>query len=262
MTKTRRFFRISLRLSKLAWVIAASVATYFLTIKLLRRAGCVTSRSAWMQKMAQRFLWALGVEPDYAGEPPKHGVLVSNHVSYLDILVHGSRMPLVFISKAEVARWPIFGPLTQWAGTLYIRRDLRSDVLRVAEQMPTVLDAGRVLAFFPEGTSSSGEGVLPFRASLLAPMVENAWPITPAFLRYELEPGEGTVEEEVAFYRPETELGPHLLNLLGKRRVRVTLTYGQPQAPGTDRKALASRLREEVCALGGIEVEAGAAEQV
>ena len=193
---------------------------------------------------------------DYVGEPPKQGVLVSNHVSYLDILVHGSQMPLVFISKAEVAQWPIFGPLSQWAGTLYIRRDLRSDVLRVGEQMPSVLKAGLVLAFFPEGTSSSGERVLPFRTSLLAPMVENGWCVTPSFLRYELEPGDGTVEEEVAYYKPETVLGPHLLNLLGKRRVRATLTYGKPQAPGSDRKALASRLHGEVRALGGVAVAA------
>ena len=259
MTKSRRFLRISLRLSKLLWVIAAGMGAYWLTVHLRGRSGCIASRAAWMRKTARRFLWALGVEVDYAGEPPQQGVLVSNHVSYLDILVHGSQIPLVFISKAEVARWPIFGPLSLWAGTLYIRRELRSDVLRVGEQMPQVLKAGLVLAFFPEGTSSSGEVVLPFRTSLLAPMVENGWQVTPAFLRYKLEPGDGTVEEEVAYYKPETVLGPHLLNLLGKRRVRATLTYGQPQAPGLDRKALASRLHGEVCSLGAVAAETGVA---
>ena len=256
MTKTRRFLRISFRLSKLVAALAAGVSGYFLTVKFMGRAGSIPARSAWMRAMARKFLWALGIELAYVGEPPAHGVLVSNHVSYLDILVHASRMPLVFISKAEVAHWPIFGMLSQWAGTLFIRRELRSDVLRIATEMPTVLDAGLVLAFFPEGTSSSGEGVLPFRAPLLAPLVDNAWQVTPAFLRYELEPGDGAVEDEVAYYRPETVLGPHLLNLLGKRRVRATLTYGASRASGTYRKALASRLRGEVCALGGIASEA------
>ncbi|MEI6562354.1 MAG: lysophospholipid acyltransferase family protein [Verrucomicrobiota bacterium] len=256
MTKPKRFLRISVRLSKLAWVIASGMAAYYLTVHLRGRSGCIVTRTAWMRKTAGRFLWALGIRVHYIGEPPEKGVLVSNHVSYLDILVHGSQIPLVFISKAEVARWPIFGPLSQWAGTLYIQRELRNDVVRVAAQMPPVLEAGRVLAFFPEGTSSSGAAVLPFRASLLAPMVENGWEVTPSFLRYELEPGDGTVEEEVAYYKPETVLGPHLLNLLGKRRVRATLTYGQPQAPGSDRKALASRLHGEVCALGTVAVEA------
>jgi len=254
MTKTRRFLRISLRLSKLVAALAAGVCGYFFTVKLLGRADSIAARTTWMRAMARKFLWALGVELAYVGEPPRQGVLVSNHVSYLDILVHASRMPLVFISKAEVARWPIFGMLSLWAGTLFIRRELRSDVLRVAAEMPAVLEAGLVLAFFPEGTSSSGEGVLPFRASLLAPLVENGWQVTPSFLRYALEPGDGAVEEEVAYYRPETVLGPHLLNLLGKRRVRATLTYGQPQASGSDRKTLASRLHKEVRALGGIAV--------
>ena len=262
MTQTRRFLRISLRLAKLFVAVVLGFVGYFFLVKLPGRAGCIKTRTAWMRRLARSFLWALGVESSYVGEPPSRGVLVSNHVSYLDILVHASRMPLVFISKAEVAKWPIFGPLTQWAGTLYIRRELRSDVLLVAERMPAVLDAGLVLAFFPEGTSSSGQGVLPFRASLLAPIVEKGWQVTPAFLRYELEAGDGLVEEEVAYYKPETVLGPHLFNLLGKRRVRATMTYGSPQAPGSDRKALATRLREEVCALGGIAEEPEAVESV
>lgn len=256
MTKPKRFLRISFRLIKLVVALGIGMPGYYLTVKFRGLAESIPDRALWMRGMARGFLWALGVEPVYVGEPPREGVLVSNHVSYLDILVHGSLMPIVFVSKAEVARWPIFGLLSRWAGTLFIRRELRSDVLRVAAEMPPVLQAGLVLAFFPEGTSSSGEGVLPFRASLLAPMVENGWQITPAFLRYELEAGDGAVEDEVAYYRPETVLGPHLFNLLGKRRVRATVTYGQPQAPGADRKALATRLRGEVCALGGIAVVA------
>ena len=262
MTKTRRALRIILRLTKFAAALTAGIFRYYFTVKLRGRSGSIPARAAWMQTVVRGFLWALGVEPVYIGTPPREGVLVSNHVSYLDILVHASCMPLVFISKAEVAQWPIFGPITRWSGTLFIRRELRSDVVRVANEMPPVLAAGLVLAFFPEGTSSSGEGVLPFRASLLAPMVENGWQVTPAFLHYELEPGEGTVKEDIAFYRPETELGPHLLNLLGKRQVRATLTYGQPLASGSDRKVLASRLREEVCALGCIAPAIGAAETV
>jgi len=255
MSKTHRIFRISARIFKIAAVICASAGIYLFTIKLAGRSRSIPARSAWLCRIARCFLWALGVEPRYVGEPPATGVMVSNHVSYLDIIVHAARTPLVFISKAEVAAWPVFGPLTQWAGTLFIRRDLRSDVLRVAALMPPILESGTVLAFFPEGTSSSGEAVLPFRAPLLAPVVENGWQITPAFLRYELAAGDGAVVDEVAYYRPETVFGLHLFNLLGKRRVRATVTYGQPQAPGFDRKTLASRLRGEICTLGGIAAE-------
>ena len=110
--------------------------------------------------------------------------------------------------------------------------------------------------FFPEGTSSGGDIVRPFRAPLLQPLVDNGWNVTPAFLCYELEPGDGIVKEEVAWYRPETLFGTHFLNLLGKRRIRATVTYGETQSAGTDRKVLASRLREEICLMGGLPVEA------
>jgi len=256
MSKIRRFSRISLKILKILAVVVFAAVSYFFAIILLRRTGSISARAKWMRVQAQGFLWALGVEPRFVGQPPAAGVLVSNHVSYLDIIVHAAQMPLVFISKAEVARWPVFGQLTRWAGTLFIRRELRSDVLRVASEMPPVLQSGIVLAFFPEGTSSSGEGVLPFRAPLLAPLVENGWEVTPSFLRYALEPDDGAVEDEVAYYRQETEFGAHLLNLLGKRRIRATVTYGKPQSAGDDRKALANGLRREVCELGGIPVEA------
>lgn len=256
MSKIRRYFRISLKVLKIFAVIAFAAVSYFFAIVLFRRTGSIAARAKWMRLQALGFLWALGVEPDFAGKPPATGVLVSNHVSYLDIIVHAAQMPLVFISKAEVARWPVFGQLTRWSGTLFIRRELRSDVMRVASEMPPVLNAGIVLAFFPEGTSSSGEGVLPFRAPLLAPLVENGWEVTPAFLRYGLEPGDGAVADEVAYYRQETEFGAHLLNLLSKRRIRATVTYGKSQPAGDDRKLLANRLRDEVCELGGIPAEA------
>jgi 1-acyl-sn-glycerol-3-phosphate acyltransferase len=255
MSQPKRYLRTSFKILKVLAAIFMAAATYFFTLKLAGRSRSIPARAAWLQRQARRFLWALGIEPSYVGTPPAHGVLVSNHISYLDILVHAARTPLVFISKAEVANWPVFGALSRCAGTLFIRRELRSDVLRVAEQMPPVVQAGVVLTFFPEGTSSDGSGVLPFRAPLLAPLVENGWPVTPAFLRYALEPGDGAVADEVAYYREETEFGPHLLNLLGKRRIRAVLTYGEQQPCGGDRKALAAQLREEVCALGGIAEE-------
>ena len=255
MSQPKPYLRTSLKILKVLTAILLAAAAYFFTIKLAGRSGSIPARAAWLKRQARRFLWAIGIEPSYVGTPPAHGVLVSNHISYTDILVHAANTPLVFISKAEVAHWPIFGTLSQWAGTLFIRRELRSDVLRVAAQMPPVVGAGVVLAFFPEGTSSDGSGVLPFRASLLAPLVENGWPVTPAFLRYELEPGDGAVADEVAYYREETEFAPHLLNLLGKRRIRAVLTYGQPQTPGVDRKELALQLHDLVCELGGVMAE-------
>lgn len=251
MSHLPRFLRILFRAVKVSWALCIAVLTHVFFIKMRGLGDSIPARAAWLQQAARRLLRAIGVEPHYVGKPPVEGVMVSNHISYLDILVHAANTPLVFISKAEVANWPVFGMLTGWAGTLFIRRELRSDVLRVAAEMEPVVKSGTVLAFFPEGTSSGGDGLLPFRAPLLAPIVEHGWSTTTAFLRYGLEPGDGAVEDEVAYYRPETVFGTHLLNLLGKRRIHATVTYGTSHFPGSDRKELANRLRNEICELGG-----------
>ncbi len=255
----RRFCLIFLRLLGVLCVCFEATLRYYFTVKWAGKAASVRSCSLWMHVTARRMAWVLGIQATYEGEPPREGVLVSNHISYIDIIVHATRTPLVFISKAEVENWPIFGPLTRWAGTLFIRREVRKDVQRVADEMPRVVSSGNVLTFFPEGTSSDGSGLLPFRPSLLAPIVEHCWKVTPAFIRYSLEPGDGTVEDDVAYYRPETVFGLHLFRLLGRRRIFASISYGASVEPGADRKALASALRESVSRLGGLEVAAGSA---
>lgn len=249
MDSLARFFRTLLRLCGLAVVLLEAPILYFFLIKLTGRSKSPAAQAAWHTWHARHFLWVLGVKPTYAGQPPADGVMVSNHITYLDILLHAARGPMIFISKAEVAGWPIFGTLTRWAGTLFIRRDLRTDVRRVASEMVPIVQSGTVITFFPEGTSSDGNQVRPFLPSLLAPMVENGWKVTPAFIRYSLEPGDGTVEDDVAYYRPETVFGSHLLHLLGRKRVLAAVTYGQPHAAGFDRKALARELHDAVEAL-------------
>lgn len=224
---------------------------YVFTIKFAGKTGSLHARALWLQRQSKRLLRVLGIKPAYEGEPPAQGVLVCNHLSYTDILVLAARHPLIFIAKAEVERWPVFGMLSQFAGTLFVRRDVRSDVIRLGAQMPQIVDAGIVLAFFPEGTSTGGDRVLPFHASLLAPASAHGWTITPGFLRYEMEPGDGSVEDDVAYWR-DMVFGPHLLNLLGKREIRACMTYGLPELASKDRKALAQYLHAEVSRLGKI----------
>ncbi len=221
---------------------------YLVTIQCPGHSGSIPARARWMQRQARRLLRALAVEPIYHGDFPTEGMLVSNHISYLDILVFGARHPLVFVSKAEVARWPVFGLLSRLAGTLFVRREMRSDVSRISGEMPAVVESGVVLAFFPEGTSTSGASVLPFRTALMAPAVENNWRVTPAAIRYRLEPGDGYTEYDVAYWG-NMVFGPHLLALLGKRRVYARVQYGEADLSGGDRRVLATRLHHKVSGL-------------
>jgi 1-acyl-sn-glycerol-3-phosphate acyltransferase len=129
---------------------------------------------------------------------------------------------------------------------LFIQRDQKSDVVRVNAQLATVLEQGLVLAIFPEGTSTDGNTLLPFRSSLLAPATERGWPVTPTWIGYSLD--DGRVEEEICYWRDMT-FGLHALNLLSKRGVTVRVAYAASIEPGPDRKELARQLHAQVCEL-------------
>jgi len=204
-------------------------------------------RRAWQKRTAQGLLRSMEVEVKMEGVPPTTGLLVSNHLSYLDILVLASVAPCIFVSKQEVRGWPVFGWLARCAGTIFVNRQSRSDVARVSQEITQTLHCGAVVTLFPEGTSSNGSSVLPFRSSLLEPILQQNQPVTPAALDYSL--AAGSVEEEVCYWGDMT-LGPHLLNLLTKEGIQATIRFGRPELRfATDRKQLARELHEKVCLL-------------
>jgi 1-acyl-sn-glycerol-3-phosphate acyltransferase len=174
-------------------------------------------------------------------------MLVCNHVSYLDMPALTTATEMIFLSKAEVRQWPLLGVLARAGGTFFVNRERRADVASLGPQFVPVIEEGVVVTLFPEGTSTGGDRVLSFHSSLLAPAAQQGWPVTPAHIRYEVEGG--SVESEVAYWRDMTFL-PHFLNLLGKRRVRAVITFGEALRH-SDRKALARDLHRAVCGLAG-----------
>jgi 1-acyl-sn-glycerol-3-phosphate acyltransferase len=204
----------------------------------------VAGRAAWLSRTCAMALRVLRVRVE-APPPPARGVLLApNHVSYLDILVLASLAPTTFVAKAEVARWPIFGWFAARAGTLFLRRQSKRDLLRVGENMPPVLAAGVNLAVFLEGTSTDGRAVHPFRSSLLEPVVRQGHRVLPVALAYRVPEGHDA-SLEVAWWGT-MPLTPHLLNLLGLAEVEVRVDWGEAREPGGDRKALAFALQAEV----------------
>ena len=221
---------------------------FIFCIWLRGKASSPAARAAWLHRYAKQTLWAVGVEVSFKGVPPSRGFLTANHLSYVDIAVLGAVVPLNFVSKAEVRHWPVIGWLASCGGTLYLRREQKSDVVRVSEQFRSRIESGVIVALFPEGTSTGADRVLSFRPSLLEPAAANQWPSTPAWIGYEMEPGEGTVADDVCYWRDMT-FGPHFLNLLSKRKVRALVSFGSTADPKLDRKQLAKVLRSEVCRL-------------
>jgi 1-acyl-sn-glycerol-3-phosphate acyltransferase len=187
-------------------------------------------------------LWMLDAHVEVSGRPPRPPfLLVANHLSYLDILVLASQVPHVFLSKAEVKKWPGIGPLCRAAGTLFIDRAARRDIPVILAQLEAVLDRGEGVIFFPEATSSPGAGLLPFRSPLLALPARRSEPVHYAVLHYRTTPGSPPAQRSVA-WAGNVPFAPHVLGLLALPRIDVRLDFGPEPVIESDRKRLAERL--------------------
>ncbi|MFV2034350.1 MAG: lysophospholipid acyltransferase family protein, partial [Halocynthiibacter sp.] len=178
-----------------------------------------------------------------------HGAVVSNHVSWLDIFALNARKRIYFVSKSEVAGWPGIGWLARSTGTVFINRNSR-EARSQKTQIEARLSAGHKLLFFPEGTSTDGLRILPFKSTLFAAFfadgLRQTLHLQPVTLLYRAPEG-----QDARFYGwwGDTELGPHLLKTLAApRQGTIELVYHPPVrvADHADRKALAKYCEDVV----------------
>ncbi len=204
-------------------------------------------QQAEVQRWAQGMLQVLGVGLEVRGEPVAGGpaLVVSNHISWLDILALHAGRYCRFVSKADVHHWPLIGRLATGAGTLYIERASRRDALRVVHQMAAALEAGDVLAVFPEGTTSDGRELLPFHANLLQAALHADTPVQPVALSF-IDAATRAPSFTPCYIGDDTLVGSLWRTLTGPR-ITVVVHYGAPQrAQGRDRRTWAADLREAV----------------
>lgn len=206
------------------------------------RAEC----AEWLHETCARALRSIELELRTEGQLPAGGLMVSNHLSYLDILAYSAALPCVFVSKAEVADWPIFGRYARWAGSVFVQRHDRGDAARANVNVGDALRNGVPVVLFPEGTTTDGTRVLRFHSTMLQPAIDAGAPIIPCAIRYELEDGDAS--REACWWGDMTFL-PHLLNLLGKKTIRARIVFGRPIEARGDRKKLSAVLHEQVASL-------------
>ena len=213
-----------------------------------RRGGrwTIRDRALCLQAGNRRVLrvFAPRVEPN--GPIPQLGLLVSNHLSYLDILLLGSLAPAVFVSKAEVKGWPVFGWFARLGGTVFVERERRGHAGEVSDRIRSLLAGKHLVILFPEGTSSNGREILPFKSSLLEPAAGQKCPLSVAWLNYELSGG--SVEQDVCYWGDMT-FAPHFFKLLAKPRVTARVSFAEIESPAADRKELARQLHAAVVRL-------------
>lgn len=204
------------------------------------------ARARKVQWWSAKVLRLLGITLQVEGKPrPAAALLVSNHVSWLDIaVIHAACPHARFVSKADVLRWPLLGWLIKSVGTLFIERERKRDALRVVHEVAAALGRGETVAVFPEGTTGAGDKVLPFHANLLQAAIASHSPVQPVALRYH-EPGQRF--SVCAQYINQMTLVHSMWRVVSARGLGVNLRFLLSEgSTHADRRALAQHLREEI----------------
>lgn len=234
MARLRPISRIALAL----FVLALCLTGYALTWPLRRSIG-------WPRFFLQWFGEAMGLDVRIEGTPLARDVLyVANHVSWLDILALGGATPTMFVSKDDVGGWPLVGMLARIGGTIFIDRNSRRAAHGQVDQLGSALLGHRPITLFPEGTTSDGLAVLPFRPALFASVAPPpaGVAVQPVAIDYDAAAG------EIAWTGDE-DLGPNAMKVLSRPgRLRCTIRFLEPLPPLDDRKTLAARAQAAVTA--------------
>lgn len=214
-----------------------------LTALLVLPWGSPGLRMTLTREWSRSLLGLLGIRLKIRGNPldvASHNVLlVSNHVSWLDIYLLNAVRPLRFVSKAEVRNWPVVGWLAIFTGTLFLERGKRRDTARVNDAVSAALANGDCVAFFPEGTTTDGTHLKPFLSSLLQAAINAQSVLRPVALRYVL-PG-GGIDMAAAYYG-DMSMMDSLRNILARKEIRAELIFLEPiSTSGKHRRELAQQ---------------------
>ncbi len=195
----------------------------------------------------------IGIRITQIGERTRESpaLILSNHASWLDIIVLGAIAPVVFVAKSEVADWPLFGQLAKLQRTVFVERERRHKTGDAARAMGDRLLGGDAVVLFPEGTSSDGIRILPFRSALIGSVHHaigdsthhdrvTVQPVSLAYVRYGGVPVGRALRDKVAWYG-DVDLIPHLLGVFSSGAVDVTVSWGEPIGYGmtANRKEIA-----------------------
>lgn len=210
----------------------------------LRKGEALTSRERahWLQDAASTALRRIGMEVVADGDPPPHGLVVSNHLSYLDVLAYASLSPCVFVAKQEVRAWPAFGRFATMAGTVYVNRSRGAANDHAVASMEEALAAGVAVVLFPEGTSSDGAQVLRFYSRFFEPAVRAGAMVTAAAIGY----ASSSAAEAALAYHGEDVFGTHLVRTLGQRHLKARVVFAAEGRRYANRREAARSTQVEV----------------
>jgi 1-acyl-sn-glycerol-3-phosphate acyltransferase len=223
------------RLCKFLALLAATL--FFVFVLLIGRTGLFLSPPSERRFLARATHWwskssaiILGLKVTHSIIPGDflndHFLIAANHQSYLDVVVLGSIFPTLFVAKSDVKNWPIIGWLVTLAGTLYVDRKAFRGTINAVRTMEQILSQGTSIQIFPEGTSTNGDLVLPFKPSLFSAAIPSHTKILPVTIRYlatNNAPIESATKDYVRWYGNMNFVG-HFWKMLDQEYITASVT--------------------------------------
>ncbi len=223
-------------------LIAHIVKGVFLIVTRYKRVDAVTQQQM-VRRWAEQLLALCGVSlkvhlPAGVSVRDRGAMVVSNHVSWLDIYVINAWRPTPFVAKSEIAGWPVIGFLATAIGTVFIQRERRGDAKRIVDQLSNVLKNDGLVCLFPEGTTGDGRTVMPFHANIFQAAVSADAPVQPICLLYERPHAGQRGEQSMApAYIGDMSLGDTLKAVLKEGPIVAHLYVGQALVDLADRRS-------------------------
>jgi 1-acyl-sn-glycerol-3-phosphate acyltransferase len=234
--KPTTFIARTMRFAGVALHLMSAVATVALGFPFLNSAR----RAHFVRRWSARLLDILAVRIEFVGTPPAAAMpamIVSNHVSWLDIFAINAVRAVRFVGKSDIRRWPVAGWLCEQVGTLFIDRTRPHHTARINRQVAAALREGDTFAVFPEGTTTAGNVLLPFHAALLQPALACDARLYPVAIRYTRADGSLCSEAD---YDGDKSLVDTFKLMLTQPVINVRLEFLPPLACGAkDRRQLA-----------------------
>jgi 1-acyl-sn-glycerol-3-phosphate acyltransferase len=243
--------RIRLVLILALVVPLTAVMLPFQIVSIRRRTALRRVLPRFWHRMISRFI---GLRVEVHGKPAHPGgagvLMIANHVSWLDILALGAAAQVSFVAKDEVSGWPGVSVLAKLQETVFVNRQSRRTSAEQAARIRERLSDGDTVVLFPEGTTSDGNFLLPFKSSLFGAVGagndgrQNAFHVQPVAIVYTRIHGMpmGRFDRPVAAWPGDVELAPHALKVVSEGAIDVTIIFGEPFSAGSagDRKALSA----------------------
>lgn len=244
--KITRLYRVSL--------VVLHTLTGFVIAGLLLPISSQRIKNLLISWWCKRLLGAFNIKVIVTGDIPtadlSHAMMIANHVSWADIHVLNSVIPLRFIAKSDIRHWPVFGFFAKQVNTLFIDRAKKQEAFRIVDFTTACLQAGDRLCLFAEGTTTNGTAVLPFKSSLIEAAIRAEVPVYPVSIHYPL--ADGGINTAMA-YAGETTLKESMLQALAVKSPVVILHFLPPiSTKNQDRRVLALQAHAAISAQLGL----------